>query len=89
MGKTKAQFTASILSYQKNARWEAEVVESTSVEVFVHNLDVVLDSTLLILLQTGWLHPQCFLQSSPTSAILLSGQLYWFHFILLLLKTPL
>lgn len=52
-----AQFTASILSYQKNARWEAEVVESTSVEVFVHNLDVVLDSTLLILLQTGWLHP--------------------------------
>jgi len=51
-----AQFTASILSYQK-ARWEAEVVESTSVEVFVHNLDVVLHSTLLILLQTGWLHP--------------------------------
>lgn len=69
----------------ENARWKAEVVESTPVEVFTHSLDMVLDSTLLMLLQTGGLH---LLQSSSAATILLSGQLYWSHFFLLLLKIP-
>lgn len=64
---------------------ESRVVESTPVEVFTHSLDMVLDSTLLMQLQTGGLH---LLQSSSAATILLSGQLYWSHFILLLLKIP-